>query len=237
MYCQKCRKPNDEGSQFCSSCGQPLSSFPVAPPQVQESTIVPSVAHAETSGKAIASLICGLLGFIFPAAIAAVILGHISRSEIRKSGGQLTGSGMALVGLIFGYLSLAFIPILIIAAIAIPNLLRARIAANESSAVASVRTINTAEIAYSLAHPDVGYTCSLPDLNSPAASIGDLTTGEKHGYIFRVTTCTPKNYAIVAVPKVRDQLGQRAFCAREDYVIRYDPNGSGEECLAHGGEI
>ncbi len=47
--------------------------------------------------------------------------------------------------------------ILIIAAIAIPNLLRARIAANESSAVSSIRTINTAEISYQSAYPTVGY--------------------------------------------------------------------------------
>jgi len=48
--------------------------------------------------------------------------------------------------------------ILIIAAIAIPNLLRARMAANESSAVASVRTINTAEVTYNSTYPNVGYT-------------------------------------------------------------------------------
>ena len=50
--------------------------------------------------------------------------------------------------------------ILIIAAIAIPNLLRARIAANESSAVASVRTINTAQISYNSAYPTVGYAAT-----------------------------------------------------------------------------
>jgi prepilin-type N-terminal cleavage/methylation domain-containing protein len=48
--------------------------------------------------------------------------------------------------------------ILIIAAIAIPNLLRARMAANESSAVASIRTINTGEITYNASYPTVGYS-------------------------------------------------------------------------------
>ena len=51
--------------------------------------------------------------------------------------------------------------ILIIAAIAIPNLLRARIAANESSAVASIRTLNTAQISYNSAYPTVGFGASL----------------------------------------------------------------------------
>src|SRR5258706_7023812 len=59
--------------------------------------------------------------------------------------------------------------ILIIAAIAIPNLLRARIAANESSAVSSVRTVNTAEVSYNSAYPTVGYSASLAELGSGGA--------------------------------------------------------------------
>jgi prepilin-type N-terminal cleavage/methylation domain-containing protein len=55
--------------------------------------------------------------------------------------------------------------ILIIAAIAIPNLLRARIAANESSAVASIRTINTAMISYNSAYPTVGFAANLTALS------------------------------------------------------------------------
>ena len=54
--------------------------------------------------------------------------------------------------------------ILIIAAIAIPNLLRARMAANEASAVASVRTINTAEITYRSTYPTVGFAAALTNL-------------------------------------------------------------------------
>jgi type IV pilus assembly protein PilA len=238
MYCPKCGKPNQDTSQFCISCAQALSAqFPPPPGTAGGAGIAPPLTPPATDTKAIASLICGLLSFIFPAAVAAIILGHISRSDIRKSGGRLSGSGLALTGLVFGYLGVSVIPVLILAAIAIPNLLRARMAANEASAVSSVRTINTAEIAYALAHPEVGFTCSLADLNSPAASIGDLTSGEKHGYVFRIETCTPKKYAIVAVPRDGGGVGERAFCAKEDYVVRYDPNGSGEDCLAHGQEL
>lgn len=236
MFCPKCGQQNPDTSQFCFACAQALGPAPPRP-GVDSATAASPPMPPETDKKAIASLICGLLSFIFPAAIAAIILGHISRSDIRKSGGRLTGSGLALTGLVFGYLGISVIPILIIAAIAIPNLLRARIAANEASAVGAIRTINTAEISYSLAHPEVGYTCALADLNTPSANIGDLTTGEKHGYVFRVETCTPKKYAIVAVPQASDQSGRRAFCAKEDHVIRYDPNGSGEDCLAHGQEL
>src|SRR5271154_7118057 len=84
--------------------------------------------------------------------------------------------------------------ILIIAAIAIPNLLRARIAANESSAVASIRTLNTAQISYNSAFPTVGFAASLTNLAgtscAPPTSTGAclidqaLSTGTKSGYTF-----------------------------------------------------
>src|SRR5438093_10172824 len=59
--------------------------------------------------------------------------------------------------------------ILIIAAIAIPNLLHSRIAANESSAVSAIRTINTAEVAYQTAYPTVGYSSNLRQLGPGGA--------------------------------------------------------------------
>jgi len=146
-----------------------------------------------------------LLGFIFPAAVVAIILGHISRSEIRKSGGRVTGSGLALTGLVLGYLGVSFIPFLIIAAIAIPNLLRARIAANEASAVSMVRTINIAEGTYAGTHSDVGYACSLNDLRDTSDNIAKLEGRERYGYVFRIENCTPKAYTITAVPRAVNQ--------------------------------
>src|SRR5260221_2895769 len=59
--------------------------------------------------------------------------------------------------------------ILIIAAIAIPNLLRARISANEGSAVSCMRTINTAQFAYNTSYPTVGYATALADLGPATA--------------------------------------------------------------------
>src|SRR3954468_18580241 len=68
--------------------------------------------------------------------------------------------------------------ILIIAAIAIPNLLRARMAANEASAVASVRTVNTAEITYNSTYPTVGFAPALTNLGGAvgAACVPSSTT-------------------------------------------------------------
>jgi Domain of unknown function (DUF4190) len=67
--------------------------------------------------------------FPLPCSIVAVILGHLSLSDIRRSAGRLAGRGVAIAGLVFGYVGLWFVPILLIAAIAIPNVLRAKIAA------------------------------------------------------------------------------------------------------------
>src|SRR5438094_8975810 len=69
--------------------------------------------------------------------------------------------------------------ILIIAAIAIPNLLRARIAANEASAVSSLRTINTAEVTYSTTYPTVGYAATLAALGPANATCSADTAQAK----------------------------------------------------------
>ena len=66
--------------------------------------------------------------------------------------------------------------ILIIAAIAIPNLLRARIASNESSAASSVRSIATAEVAYNSAYPTLGYAAALTNLGGPASGCSPSST-------------------------------------------------------------
>ena len=117
--------------------------------------------------------------------------------------------------------------ILIIAAIAIPNLLRARIAANESSAVASVRTINTAQVAYNSAYPTVGFATTLGVLTgnctstSPTSTTAclidsQLASGTKSGYSFNLgaggSTSTPQGtYETDSLPITPNQTGVRYF--------------------------
>ena len=193
----------------------------------------------ETSGKAVGSLVCGIIN-IFPLSVVAIILGHISLSEIKKSAGRLQGRGLAIAGLVLGYLGVAFIPfILIVAAIAIPNLLRAKIAANEAAAMGSVRTLVTAETSYSAMNPTKGYTCSLPDLASAGLITGPLASGEKTGYRFELQNCTSETdggpatkFQITAVPLKFNATGVRAFCADESAVLRVS-HGSAETCLAN----
>lgn len=129
--------------------------------------------------------------------------------------------------------------ILILAAIAIPNLLRARIAANEASAVGSIREINEAEISYKSMYPNVGYAPELSRLGgplpcnpSPATACllsGDLAGGTRHGYAFSVSGSDPSGnassaYAAGAAPLAFSQSGVRRFCSVEDQIIRWDSN-------------
>jgi type IV pilus assembly protein PilA len=124
--------------------------------------------------------------------------------------------------------------ILIIAAIAIPNLLRARIAANESSAVASLRTLNTAQISYNSSYPTVGFATSLTALSgtscAPPGSTGaciidtQLASGTKSGYSFAIsnTSGTPNStYTFIGSPLTPNQTGVRYFCTFADAVVRY----------------
>jgi len=140
--------------------------------------------------------------------------------------------------------------ILIIAAIAIPNLLRARIAANESSAVSSLRTINTAQVTYETAYPTDGYSTTLAALGPAAAgacatptstnaclidfSLASGATTAKSGYLFEVinTTGTPvTTYVTDAGPATYNQTGVRNFCSIEDGVLHFDANAAGNSGL------
>jgi prepilin-type N-terminal cleavage/methylation domain-containing protein len=128
--------------------------------------------------------------------------------------------------------------ILIIAAIAIPNLLRSRMAANEASAVGSLRTINTAEVTYSTTYPTIGFaaltslggTAPCTSASSTSACLLDdiLTAGVKSGYNFATTagtTVPAVTYLSNASPSVYQQSGTRYFFSDQSGVIRY--NGSG----------
>jgi hypothetical protein len=135
-------------------------------------------------------------------------------------------------------------PAMIVAAIAIPNLLRARIAANEASAVGSIRTLNTAQVVYASTYPERGFSRDLATLGigprrSPASAVhaglvdnvlgcATGTTGNwctKSGYKFTIrTNCTQQacgQFVAVATP-VSTSTGQRNFCSTSDAVVRFE---------------
>jgi type IV pilus assembly protein PilA len=138
--------------------------------------------------------------------------------------------------------------ILIIAAIAIPNLLRARIAANESSAVQSIRTINTTQITYQSTYSNVGYAATLaalgpsgPSCTTPSSanaclmdwSLSQATNpgSAKNGYYFGMGVVSANGmnlaYTVGGAPAAFNQTGVRGFCSNADTVIRSTPALSG----------
>ena len=126
--------------------------------------------------------------------------------------------------------------ILIIAAIAIPNLLRSKMAANEAAAVAALRTINTSSVAYSTTYGQYpGALASLGPMASgsnPTSTTADLidsvlAAGTKSGYVITYTGTTSSgvvgSYTIVAKAVTQGVSGQRSFFTDASGVIRADP--------------
>ena len=125
--------------------------------------------------------------------------------------------------------------ILIIAAIAIPNLLRSRIAANQASAIGSIRNLNTAEITYSSSY-GLGFTSTLAQLGPPAsgpvsasaAGLIDsvLASGTKSGYSFTYSPALPdttgryNGYIMNGNPVTPGQTGSAYYFSDQTHVIR-----------------
>jgi type IV pilus assembly protein PilA len=131
--------------------------------------------------------------------------------------------------------------ILIISAMAIPNFLRSRLRANEASAVASLRMINTAAITYSITYPDMGFPAQLTNLgganpcatatSAQACLIDDtLAQGTKSGYLFALTGdgAVPSfSFIITGIPQAIGSTGQLMYCTDQTGVIHFDLTGAG----------
>ena len=122
--------------------------------------------------------------------------------------------------------------ILAIAALAVPHWLRGRIAANEAAAVNTLLAINSAQLKYAAAEPDVGFACTLPDLANAAPqtrALSDtaLAAGAKNGYLFSITRCIGEpatSYLAIARPVTPNQTGVRVFCSDQTGVVRFTPD-------------
>jgi type IV pilus assembly protein PilA len=131
--------------------------------------------------------------------------------------------------------------ILIIAAIAIPNLLQARISANEASAVGSLSAIKSGEVAYDTAYPTVGFSPDIGSLGGPSPCTPSSSTaclldsflssstpgsGGKSGFVYLATGIVPagavNNAAFVAAaaPVLARSTGNHDYCSTNDGVLR-----------------
>jgi type IV pilus assembly protein PilA len=165
-------------------------------------------------------------------------MGRTEALKLRRATKMKRDKGFSLIELL-----IVVAIILILAAIAIPNLLRARIAANEASAASSVRKIATAEYSYNSSYPAQGYAPDLISLGTPvgpctpsvaSACILDnvLSTGVKSGYQFlaigfAIGGGINSSFVASAAPQNFNATGVRNFCVITDGVLRVDPGAAG----------
>jgi type IV pilus assembly protein PilA len=255
MECPRCRFDNPEGTRFCASCGAPMgatarqtAASPTAPPQPRK------------QGLAIASLVLGILSLPLMCALGAgiltaivgLILGIVALVKTNRAPEEFGGKGMAIGGIAVS--AVCFLTLPIIAAIAIPSLLRARMSANESAAIGDVRTVISAQAAYQSANG--GYYASsldclaaptsagcIPDYSAASPTFLDsaLASGApKSGYLrsFVAVPAPPDadpavvgrssatSYLYGAVPVKPGNTGNRGFLGDASGMICYSTDGS-----------
>lgn len=167
----------------------------------------------KTLGMAVLSLVLGclfiipLLGMLF--SLLAIIFGIIALVKISNNKETLKGNGLAIGGIALGALGIVIIPILaLLAAIAIPNLIRARLATNEAAAKATVTTLSTGIEAYAAGN-NGQYPLSVSQLEQ-AKYIPDGFTKNRLGYTYSLNLDS-NGYQIIANPDACMVTGTKVF--------------------------
>jgi hypothetical protein len=250
MTCPQCQLPNPVGTSYCARCGAALQGAPGGP-------MAGMVAGAgERKGMATTALVLGILspllacvGIGFLTAIVALILGIVAMVKAGKEPGVYGGKGAAIAGTVLGGFTLVLV-LPMMAAIAIPSLLRARVSANESSAIGDIRTVISGEAAYQSAN--AGFYDTLACLGAPSTCIPGysgpvfvdavLASGaDKSGYKRTFHPGAPasapagadqrspssiESFAYTVVPVQRNQSGVRGFCGDSSGRICITMDGS-----------
>lgn len=219
------------------------------------SSPVLTTTGAPRRGFAIASFVIGLLslptlGLVGIGAILSVVFGVVALVKASRAPAEFGGKGFAIGGIVCGVLSIAIIPVMgIIFAIAIPSLLRARVAANESAAIGDVRTVISAETAYQSTYGSYDTLACLADPASCAPGRSGATaflgaelagTSEKNGYRRSFHPGPPAedagsgsrapsalaSFAYVAEPVTRNRTGVRSFCGDATGIVCAQADGT-----------
>ena len=213
MICPHCSHENAEGRKYCRVCAKPLQpeparAQPTAPRTPQASSLQPKL-----SKMAVASLILSFFSLLLPFGIAALVLGHMSRTRIAKSEGRLKGTEVAFAGLILGYIMAPIGALLCLGAIgslfqfnqelskhpddraALVAVLKnggryKKVAAetpeqHQRSTVEALSMIRDRQTEYLNSHPDEGYACRLEQIGEPLNSDNELGSriARSHYYI------------------------------------------------------
>ncbi|MFA5338052.1 MAG: DUF4190 domain-containing protein [Candidatus Omnitrophota bacterium] len=180
------------------------------------------VPQKKTSGLAIASLVLGcffLIPFIgFVLGLLAVIFGIIALVIISNNKQTCKGNGLAIAGIVLGVISIIIIPIIaILAAIAIPNLLRARAGANEAQAQATVRTIATAATSYNAENGRYPQKDSDLAYANPPYLSQSYDNKTVNGYTYSIRFA-PDGYTIIAAPETCYVTGTKIFTMKDGEI-------------------
>jgi hypothetical protein len=245
MFCPACGKEVAESDAFCRYCARSLSPEKRASTesaQKPSASIGPAIRPEEPlrrSGEATASLILGLFSFIPLVGLLAVIFGHLAHASIRRTGGRLLGEGMALCGLLLGYLGFGCWVIYWLSVLVHPILPSTARVENEHLAALSLETINISAITYSSIY-NRGFPPKLAALVPPqtanaepsenAAGLLDevLASGTKSGYRFTYVAEKPDDtgrinrYTVHADPVTPGVTGEKHFFTNYSGVIRFE---------------
>ncbi|MDI1314525.1 DUF4190 domain-containing protein [Prosthecobacter sp.] len=217
---------------------EPLSKL-LPPPQAQP-VFAPSGVFATnaaslapppqgTSGLAIASLVCGILVFLTVglAGLPAVITGHLALSGIRKSGGALGGRGMAIAGLILGYLGFGLTLIAVLASLAVPAFTMVKTQGDQMKVVSNAKQLVIAMKQYSADH-DGKYPPSIETLydeqiiaDRKLLEFPGVTDVPGQGWDYRGAELTDSSEgnAVVLVTKKADR-SKRKIVAHNDGSVK-----------------
>jgi type IV pilus assembly protein PilA len=238
--CVECGFVGWSDVEHCKACGAPLGQrshdLHSPTPVYNSSYNEPDQQEGPKKGLAIAALVLGIIGFftvgvLGVGAIVGIILACLAMSRVKRDPWQYGGRGMAIAALVLNIVSLvSFVPMGMIAAIAIPNLMAARRAANEGSAMSSLRTLHAAEATYQ-ATRGAGQFGTLSELAADNLIDLKLATGNKNGYNFTVELTTDDmnypGFSVVARPLTYRSDGIRSFYVDETGVIRAGDNSGG----------
>lgn len=226
--CVECGFVGWSDLENCKACGAPLRPSVTRLPANNPYSNQP---EGQQKGMAIAALILGVLSFLTfgllgVGAVAGIILAIIAMGKTKREPWRYGGHGLALAGLVLNIFSLVMlVPIGIIAAIAIPNLLASRIAANEAAAMYSLRQLNAAQMTYYNQFEKFG---TLPELGAVNLIDPKLAAGTKSGYNFALELTTNEEnvagFTVTCVPVTYSSSGRRSFYIDESGVIRGGDN-------------
>jgi type II secretory pathway pseudopilin PulG len=239
--CVQCGFVGWSDAEFCKKCGASVSPAPADTLERPADNFTAcyssyDAAPAELkTGLAIASLVMGianflLLGIFLLPTIIGIVVSVVALNKIKQKPHEYGGKSLAIGGLVTNIISVVvLVPVMVIAAIAIPNLLAARRAANESAAIRSLRVLHQAEQSYqATTGKGINYG-TLSDLQNDSLISADMAREVRSGYrfkveVFKANSESPAAFAVMAVPAEYGSSGRRSFFIDETGVIRGEDN-------------